>query len=317
MKKNLPFVMLIFQIAVFVALIIPGCKMSAGSETSLEGEAYLILEYFWQEGDVHEPSVSAELAPYIEGGSIGVETPVEPFEIIEENGFVYYRYEGVQDEGIYNLSMLVEENGAPLWSNDRVLSITEGTESRVSVDIFSGEVQIEIEMETVSPLAVGLSIDPEGPLTNGTDMLITAAVSGGSPPYSFRWYLNGNPVLGKTGFSLSVGSSLPPDRYRVTCIAFDGVSLGSAGIVFDVLSLNPSYLLSGTWFSIDSSDNFIFLPDGPVIELDPHDGSVYNLEVDFTPDDTLYNEQWNLQHLDMPASLGFGNRRPQRCGGYS
>ncbi|ORC32656.1 hypothetical protein B4O97_15975 [Marispirochaeta aestuarii] len=81
---------------------------------------------------------------------------------------------------------------------------------------------------------------------------------------------------------------------------FISCSLDSDKIESDVLTDTSSYTLSGTWFS-KFLDNFVPVSDSPGVDFDPYNGPVYNPDIDSTPDDTLYNEQWNLQHLEMPA----------------
>jgi hypothetical protein len=69
------------------------------------------------------------------------------------------------------------------------------------VKVYYDDVRV-FEGEAPSPTPLSVSIDPPSASINvGNSVTFTSTVSGGTPPYSYQWYLNDNPVSGATSSS--------------------------------------------------------------------------------------------------------------------
>jgi hypothetical protein len=85
-----------------------------------------------------------------------------------------------------------------------VFGLTPGTAYSFQVIVYYGPVNhIEsatsspVNAETVTPITVNISASASA-ITVGQSVQFTALVNGGSPPYTYQWYVNGNPVSGST-----------------------------------------------------------------------------------------------------------------------
>ena len=67
----------------------------------------------------------------------------------------------------------------------------------------------------------------------GTDMTVTASAPGAD---SFAWYLDGAPVAGGTGPSVTLGSALETGPYELSVVVHVGSEYFSDRIVFTVVS---------------------------------------------------------------------------------
>lgn len=92
-----------------------------------------------------------------------------------------------------------------------------------------------ISLDSRSPLVVELTLDGEAAVPSGAELTVSAEVTGGSPPYTYAWYLNGDALTAHDGPSAAVGPGLPEGGYRLSVVVSDGAALGSADIVFEVL----------------------------------------------------------------------------------
>ena len=97
-----------------------------------------------------------------------------------------------------------------------------------------GSAEFVIVIDPVQPLTVTLAADPEGPLSRGDELTVSAAVTGGTGVYSYRWYLDGQREEGEEESAISVDTDRDPARYRLTLVASDGTRAGSASVLFDV-----------------------------------------------------------------------------------
>ena len=201
----------------------------------LIGTGTLVVEFRWPVGILSNPVVSASLAQYIDGDVFGLPADLVPFSYSESGGTALYRYEGVHDAGYYLLETHVDDDDGAPWAHSDAVLITSGNVTPVTIDLETGSVEIQIILSPSDPLDVTLTPDTASRLPAGTDMTVAGAVTGGTPPYTYRWYLDGELMAGETGTFVVIGSALSAGRYRLTLIASDGGVLGSDGMVFDIM----------------------------------------------------------------------------------
>ena len=85
-----------------------------------------------------------------------------------------------------------------------VTGLTPGTAYSFQVIVYYGPgnhiesaTSSPVNAETVKPITVSISASASA-ITVGQSAQFTASVNGGNPPYTYQWYLNGNPVSGST-----------------------------------------------------------------------------------------------------------------------
>jgi hypothetical protein len=201
----------------------------------LGGTGTLVVEFNWPVGILSNPVVTASISQYIDGDVFDDPIELLPFTYSVSEGIATYRYEGTHDAGYYLIDTQVDDDDGTPWADSDGLLIASGNETPVTIDLETGSVDIQIIIAQPDPLSVTLTTDTVSPLPLGTDMTVTGSVTGGSLPYTYRWYMNGELLTGETGASVILGSTLAAGRYRLTLIASDGDVLGSDGIVFDVM----------------------------------------------------------------------------------
>jgi len=85
-----------------------------------------------------------------------------------------------------------------------VTGLTPGTAYSFQVIVYYGPgnhiesaTSSPVNAETVKPITVSISPSASA-ITVGQSAQFTASVNGGNPPYTYQWYVNGNPVSGAT-----------------------------------------------------------------------------------------------------------------------
>ena len=208
-----------------------------------DGEGQLVFEFRWPDavGYIDVDSVEVEFTRYNGSNDFGdpVTLDAEDFDsFAPQAGHAGLRYEGTHPAGHYELSyQVLDQDGTPLdhfappgpltfWiiPQDVVL---------LAIDLETGAMDVEIVINLQEPLGVEL-LNTQPALASGQTITVTAHVSGGTPPYSYRWYLNGVQQLDVSGSEITVGEGLDPGRHRLTVIVLDAQVLGSAWHAFDV-----------------------------------------------------------------------------------
>jgi hypothetical protein len=111
----------------------------------------------------------------------------------------------------------------------------------------------EVTVTTISPISVWISPSATNINTGGSAQL-SASVNGGVPPYSYQWYVNGNPVSGATS-STFIFSTNTAGTYTIYMVVTDssGTTQTSNSIeitVNNLISFTESGLPSGTLWSV-------------------------------------------------------------------
>ncbi|MGD0978763.1 MAG: PQQ-binding-like beta-propeller repeat protein, partial [Candidatus Bathyarchaeia archaeon] len=157
---------------------------------------------------------------------------------------------GSEDDKIYALNAL---NGALRWSYataSAVFSSPAVAGDRVFVGSSDGNVYAFGLFVSISPSSVMMNV--------GQSQLFTSNVTGGTPPYTYQWYLNGTAVSGATSSSWTFTPS-SSGNYTVYLIARDigGVSAKSN---IASLTVNPalSVNISPTTLSLDIGQSQTF-----------------------------------------------------------
>lgn len=202
--------------------------------TPIAGSGSLSVQYRWPTGAVADPAVDASVSAY-SGGAFGPPETLAPFVSGESGGFTTYSYTGIRDAGYYALTTSVTDGASSRWENVDTVRILDGLETSVTIDLETGDVQITLILDPQDPLQVSLAVTGTLPLGPGEDITVDATVGGGSPPYEYRWYLDGVLLPDETTSQVTIGSSLDPGRFRLSLVASDGTVLGSDWIVFDVV----------------------------------------------------------------------------------
>ena len=97
-----------------------------------------------------------------------------------------------------------------------------------------GSADAVIALDSRAPLVVELTLGGGPTVASGAALTLSAEVEGGSPPYTYRWFLNGTAQEALDGPVATFGPGLSPRTYRVGVVISDGATLGSAEAEFEV-----------------------------------------------------------------------------------
>jgi hypothetical protein len=113
---------------------------------------------------------------------------------------------------------------------------------------------------TVNP-ELAVSVVPASVVLDvGQPQLFTSSVSGGTPPYSYQWYLNGAPVSGATSFSW-VFTPTSPSTYSIYVIVTDSADIDPSAQsppVQAIVNAAPSVNISPTSITMDVGQSQLF-----------------------------------------------------------
>ncbi|TVR58242.1 MAG: hypothetical protein EA426_10475 [Spirochaetaceae bacterium] len=199
----------------------------------IDGVGTLIVEVRWPNGTLDSEEVTATLAAY-EGTGFGTPDDLTPFDMSENGETTLYRYEGLHEAGYYMLYTEVSDSSGTPWENAGAVRIMNALETVVMIDLETGSVEITITAAPQNPLTVALSASGDLVFPEENTVTVTADVEGGTPPYTYAWFLNGALVDGETTNQIVIGDGLAAGRYRLSLIVSDGEVLGSDGVVIDI-----------------------------------------------------------------------------------
>jgi hypothetical protein len=175
--------------------------------------------YFWKSMQPDPPVGGRLLDLYTNKGGIGPDEPggffvtnelVYLFSSVMYNGYpvqralVAFEILNPFDEIIAIRTVVADENGvASISFRVPNLPSSNGTWTAIStVDIADKVIWDTISFQVYfegPPSALNVSISPMSALIIvGQSVTFTSTVSGGYPPYTYQWYLDGNPVSGAT-----------------------------------------------------------------------------------------------------------------------
>ncbi|QHJ80305.1 MAG: hypothetical protein [Bacteriophage sp.] len=85
------------------------------------------------------------------------------------------------------------------------------------VDDANDDGQVEVVMVNISPASFSTGLPDTTAVTAGQTMTLTVVAAGGSAPYSYQWYKNGNAISGATSASYVKASAAAGDSgtYKV------------------------------------------------------------------------------------------------------
>ncbi|MBN1412774.1 MAG: VCBS repeat-containing protein [Spirochaetales bacterium] len=192
----------------------------------LEGTGLLELDLSWPDNALYNAEVRGVLTP-VEG------TPLE-FTIPVPNGTNQAHYETELESGYYMLQIKVYGDGEYRWGLVETVRILacEVTSGLLHLTINpEGELDLGIVVELDNPVAITLSGAVED-LCLGEEMSIEAITS--EPVDAYQWYLDGEALEGETSNTLSIGSGLLTDTYRLDLVVKKGNVLSSTSVIFNV-----------------------------------------------------------------------------------
>ena len=85
--------------------------------------------------------------------------------------------------------------------------------------------------------ALSAGITPSGPLTlnDGQVQVFNLVVLGGTPSFSYQWYLDNNPVSGETGISYSYTATILGSPHSVKCVVTDSASTPTSKVTYNIV----------------------------------------------------------------------------------
>jgi hypothetical protein len=146
--------------------------------------------------------------------------------------------------GYYTLSMKIHDGGHLVWGRIEGIRIvanhtTNGSIILTANDITpanEGNVHISVVTDMENPIDVTISGQLQN-IVRGTNMTVTTATS--ETVDSYLWYLNGDPIVGETSSSITIGSALAIANYRLDLVVFKGNIMSSSGFGFSVVEGSP------------------------------------------------------------------------------
>jgi len=164
-----------------------GNIFGTGSATSTTYEASTTPNPLLSVVTTTQTSVSLEWIDY------NSYTPLVPF--------VSYTLQMSTNGGPYTMVSTINTQGDTSYT---VTGLTPGTTYSFQVIVSYGQgnniemaTSSPVNAETIKPISVSISVSTSA-ITVGQSAQFTASVNGGNPPYTYQWYVNGNPVSGST-----------------------------------------------------------------------------------------------------------------------
>jgi len=113
--------------------------------------------------------------------------------------FVSYTLQTSTNGGPYTMVSTINTQGDTTYT---ITGLTPGTTYSFQVIVSYGQgnnieraTSSPVSAETIKPITASISVSASA-ITVGQSAQFTASVNGGNPPYTYQWYVNGNPVSG-------------------------------------------------------------------------------------------------------------------------
>ena len=213
--------------------------------TPLDGEGSLETRITWPSGTLDDPRVEGILAPVGKGNS-------QLITFVMDEHSATHAFDGLS-VGYYTLSVQLYDGDdlrAGLLEAVRILS-GQITVADVELDPGTGQLGLNIVAEMGNPIGISLAGGlPE--VAYGQDMTITATPD--RPIDSYAWYLNGEPLSGKTSGALTIGNGLPVGVYRLDVLVLRGMVASSASYMFAVGPGLITYRSQSRYVRVENDD---------------------------------------------------------------
>lgn len=82
--------------------------------------------------------------------------------------------------------------------------------------------QIEVNMANIAPASFSTAPPATKAVTAGQTLTLTVAATGGSEPYNYQWYKDGNAISGATAATYSKASAAAADSGTYKVVVQDG-----------------------------------------------------------------------------------------------
>ncbi len=215
----------------------------------LAGDGLLQLTVTWPSGQLSNPSVAGTLAP------VGGSPTALAFALAGESAT--YQNPALAS-GYYVLSLSLREGTTVVWGRAESVRIlagqtTTGLFALTAADLDPGSLQVTILPNLQNPFQISFQGQSQA-LAPGTDMTVSAALSPVPPSPSYQWYLDGSPLPGATGSSLTIGSALPVGANRLDLLVQAGGALAASGVSFRIspYARTPVFFVHG--YGLTSAD---------------------------------------------------------------
>lgn len=244
----------------------------------LDGQGVLELTVSWETGLLTDPTVAGTLQPL--GGAM--------FDLVFTPGTDSATYTNATLEaGYYYLTLELYEGSSKVWGTAeavRILAgqVTTGSFRLTSSDLDPGDLSLTISPDMQDPFLVVFQ-DQKSELVPGTDMTVTSELDPAQSDPVYRWYLDGAPVDGETGGSITMDGGLAEGVYLLDLVVESDGVLSSSGFGFTVseYARTPVFFVHGFELSSSSFNYLIgyleqegYPPDLlRAIDLVPDDGS--------------------------------------------
>ncbi|MCL6592258.1 MAG: hypothetical protein K6U80_20225 [Firmicutes bacterium] len=197
----------------------------------LTGTGELRISISWPAGIITNPSIIGTLTPV--GGSATNITFT-----IAGNGLSASYQNNAIPAGYYTLLVQLKDGSVIKWGGIESVRIIAGQTSSGEFPLTTapgeiGDIELVINPDLQNPISISFSGQQEN-LTIGTNMTVTATPS--QAVDSYQWYLNGILLLGQTGQTITIGSSLAEGSYRLDVVIVKGNITSSGYITFEVIS---------------------------------------------------------------------------------
>ncbi|QHJ79646.1 MAG: hypothetical protein [Caudoviricetes sp.] len=93
--------------------------------------------------------------------------------------------------------------------------------------------QVEVVMENISPASFSTALPATKAVTAGQTLSLNVVVAGGSEPYQYQWYKNGNAIAGANAATYSKASAAAADSgtYKVVVLDDYGNIISGSSVV--------------------------------------------------------------------------------------
>ena len=149
---------------------------------------------------------------------------------------IAYPDDSLLASGYYLMIIRMYDGDVSVWDHVEAVRIiydetTSGVYELGTIYPDTGDLQVLVQADMQNPIAIAFSGDQTSIIPD-SDMTVTASTS--QPVGSYQWYLNGDPLVGETQETTTIGSDLDIGFYRLYLVVTRGSVVCSDGIQFEV-----------------------------------------------------------------------------------